>query len=333
MTTTRQIILKNRPIGRPDETDFEIVQNTLPPLHKDEVLIKTIYLSMDPYLRNMMNETEFVGPSFQIGQVFGGLTVGEVVESASNMYTSGDFVSGMWGWQTYANVRSDQLTKINPDLGPISTALGVLGISGLTAYFGMTEIGKPKADETVVISGAAGAVGMLAGQIAKTFGARVIGITGSDEKNEYLQKELGYDAAINYRESSDLLNSLKCVAPDGIDIYFDNVGGEISDAVLHHINPGARIPISGQIAQYNIGEPEMGPRIGMLLVKNSALMQGFSFTNYSSRFPEALDRLSGWIKEGKLKYKEHIIEGFENAPNAFSGLFSGKNIGKLLVKI
>jgi len=333
MTTTRQIILKNRPIGRPDETNFEIVQNTLPPLHKDEVLIKTIYLSMDPYLRNMMNETEFVGPSFQIGQVFGGLTVGEVVESASNMYTSGDFVSGMWGWQTYANVSTDQLTKINPDLGPVSTALGVLGISGLTAYFGMTEIGKPSADETVVISGAAGAVGMLAGQIAKTFGARVIGITGSDEKNEYLQKELGYDAAINYRESSDLLNSLKNAAPDGIDIYFDNVGGEISDAVLHHINPGARIPISGQIAQYNIGEPEMGPRIGMLLVKNTALMQGFSFTNYSSRFPEALDRLSGWIKEGKLKYKEHIIEGFENAPNAFSGLFSGKNIGKLLVKI
>jgi NADPH-dependent curcumin reductase CurA len=333
MRITQQIVLKSRPMGRPDETNFEIVQTPIPPLSKNEVLVKTVYLSIDPYLRNMMNEKEFVGPSFQIGQVFGGLTVGEVVESTSNTVQTGDFVTGVWGWQTYVNVNADQLTVINPDLAPISTALGALGISGLTAYFGMIDIGKPKAGETVVISGAAGAVGMLAGQIAKLFEAKVIGISGSDEKNEYLQKELGFDAAINYRKSSDLLADLKKAAPDGVDIYFDNVGGKISDAVLNHINPGARIPISGQIAQYNLDEPEIGPRIGLLLVKNTALMQGFSFTNYSSRFPEALDKLSGWIKEDRLKYKEHIIEGFENTPKAFSGLFSGENMGKLLVKI
>ncbi|MBD2870016.1 NADP-dependent oxidoreductase [Paenibacillus arenilitoris] len=334
MTITRQIVLKSRPMGRPDETNFEFVQTSLPALNQNEVLVKTRYLSLDPYLRNMMNEEEFVGPSFQLGQVFGGLAVGEVIESTSLLFQSGDFVSGAWGWQTFANVDAEPLTKINPDLSPVSTALGVLGISGLTAYFGLTEIGKPKVGETVVISGAAGAVGMLAGQIAKLFGAKVIGIAGSAEKNAYLQNELGFDATINYRMSNaELLAELKKAAPDGVDVYFDNVGGTITDAVLQLINPGARIPISGQIAQYNQTGTEMGPRIGMLLVKNSALMQGFSFTNYSSQFPEALEKLSGWIKEGRLKYKEHIIDGFEHTPKAFSGLFSGENTGKLLVKI
>ncbi|MFS0723154.1 NADP-dependent oxidoreductase [Paenibacillus sp. 1P07SE] len=333
MHITQQIHLMKRPIGRPDESNFEIVQAMLPKLERNEVRVKTQYMSIDPYLRNMMNEQPFVAPSFQLGQVFGELVVGEVTESTSKMFRPGDFVSGSWGWQTYANVSDEDLMLINPDQAPISTALGLLGISGLTAYFGMNEIGKPKAGETVVISGAAGAVGMLAGQIAKINGARVIGIAGSDKKANYLLQELGFHGAINYRTTSNLLADLKAAAPNGVDVYFDNVGGWISDTVLALLNRGARIPISGQISQYHSEEPELGPRVGNLLVKKSARMQGFSFIDYSSQFPAALEQLNSWSEAGKIKYKEHIIQGFEQAPRAFAGLFSGENIGKLLVQI
>lgn len=333
MLTNRKVILKSRPIGSPDETNFEFVEELLLSPKESEVTVKTHYLSIDPYLRNLMNEEKFVEPSVQLGEVFGVGTVGEVVETNSDFFQKGDFVAGFWGWQIYANVETNQLTKLNPNQAPISTALGVLGIAGLTAYFGMIDIGKPKAGETAVISGAAGSVGMLAGQIAKMYGARVIAITGSDTKNDYLRKELGFDAAINYRTTTNLFSNIKQAAPNGIDVYFDNVGGDISDSVLPLINRGARIPLCGQISQYNLEQPETGPRIGILLVKNAALMQGFSFTQYESRFPEALEILSGWMKENKLKYKEYIVEGFDNTPKAFKGLFSGENIGKLLVKI
>jgi NADPH-dependent curcumin reductase CurA len=333
MLTNRKIILKSRPTGKPNKKNFEFTEELLPSPINNEVTVKTHYLSIDPYLRNLMNEEEFVEPPAPLGEVFGGGAVGEVVETNSDLFQKGDFVSGSWGWQTYANVEDNQITKLNAELTPISTALGVLGIAGLTAYFGMIEIGKPKAGETIVISGAAGSVGMIAGQIAKILGARVIGIAGSDKKNNYLKNELHFDETINYQTTTNLKSSLQQAAPNGVDVYFDNVGGNISDAVMPLINPGARIPISGQISQYNLEKPEMGPRIGMYLVKNAALLQGFSFVQYESRFPEALETLSKWIKENKLNYKEHIVEGFENTPKAFEGLFSGENIGKLLVRI
>lgn len=333
MVTNHKIILKSRPVGKPDENSFELIKDTLPSPNNNEVTVKTHYLSIDPYLRNTMNEEKFVGPPAKLGEVFGGGAVGEIIKTNCEFLRKGDFVSGSWGWQTYANVEANQITKLNPDLAPISTALGVLGIAGLTAYFGMTEIGKLKTGETVVISGAAGSVGMLAGQLAKISGARVIGIAGSDKKNEYLKNELGFDETINYRATTNLQSSLQQAAPNGIDVYFDNVGGTTSDAVMPLLNHGARIPVSGQISQYNLQQPELGPRIGMYLVKNNALIQGFSFMQYKSHFPEALELLSKWMKENKLKYKEHIVEGFSNTPSAFQGLFSGENIGKLLIRI
>ncbi|WP_309122250.1 NADP-dependent oxidoreductase [Paenibacillus sp.] len=330
--TYKKIVLQKRPAGAPAVTDFAVVENDLPTLAEEEVLVKTLYLSIDPFLRNMMNEADFVGPSVPLGGVFGVLAAGEVLSSRSSAYREGDYVSGGWGWQTHAAVHAGRLTKVNPELGPVSTSLGLFGISGLTAYFGMIEIGKPKPGETVVVSGAAGAVGMIAGQIAKLYGAKVIGIAGSDEKNAYLKKELGFDETINYRTSPDLIAAVRQAAPEGVDVYFDNVGGAVSDAVIGYINPGARIPICGQISQYHSSTPESGPRVGMQLVKNNALMQGFAFTQYESRFPEALDLLSRWYKENKVKLEEHIIDGFENAPKAFVDLFRGKNIGKFLVK-
>ncbi|MXQ53819.1 NADP-dependent oxidoreductase [Shimazuella alba] len=333
MITNRKIILMNRPTGKPYKTNFEFTEESLQPITNKEVTVKTHYLSVDPYLRNTMRKEKFVGPPAPLGEVFGGGAVGEVVETNSDLFQKGDYVSGHWGWQTYANVEDNQITKLNAELAPISTALGVLGIAGLTAYFGMIEIGKPKAGETVVISGAAGSVGMLAGQIAKIHGARVIGIAGSNKKNCYLKNELRFDGTINYQATTNLKSSLQQVAPNGIDVYFDNVGGNISDAVMPLINSGARIPISGQISQYNLEKPELGPRIGMFLVKNNALIQGFAYMQYESHFPYALETLSKWIKDNKLKYKEHIVEGFENTPKAFEGLFSGENIGKLLVRI
>jgi NADPH-dependent curcumin reductase CurA len=237
----------------------------------------------------------------------------------------------MFGWRVYNVAKAEGLMKISPAV-PVTTALGVLGMPGLTAYFGLLDIGKPKEGETVVVSGAAGAVGMTVCQIAKIKGCRVVGIAGSDDKNQYLREELSVDAAINYKNAG-IQQALKESCPKGVDVYFDNVGGEISDAVLPLLKHGARVVICGQISFYCLAKPDVGPRVQPYLLVNSALMQGFIITDYAARFSEGVTQLAQWLAAGKLKYAENIVEGFENTPQAFIGLFSGDNLGKQIVKV
>ncbi len=298
-----------------------------------QVLVRTRFVSVDPYMRGRMNDRKSYVPPFQLNEVLNGGVVGEIVESKSNNFGKGDVVVGSLGWQDYSIADEKEVRKINPEIAPVSTALGLLGMPGLAAYFGLLDIGEPKQDETVVVSGAAGAVGTIVGQIAKIHGCRVVGIAGSDKKTNYLIHELGFDTAINYRTAPSLRKALEEACPNGVDIYFDNVGGDISDAVLSLINNNARIPLCGQISLYNEKHTPMGPRIQPQLLTHSALMKGFIVRNYADRFEEGILQLAHWLREKRLKYAENIIEGLENAPKAFIGLFAGENLGKQLVKV
>jgi NADPH:quinone reductase len=334
----KKILLVNRPKGMASESDFQIVDAEVPVPSEGEVLIRTLYLSVDPYMRGRMNDRKSYVPPFALNEPVMGGVVAEVVESRSEAFAPGDIVTGLLPWQLYTVAKADKsnvtaIRKVDPRLAPVTTALGILGITGLTAYFGLLDIGRPVAGETVVVSGAAGAVGTVVCQIAKIKGCRVVGIAGSDEKNRYLTEELGVDVAINYRTATDINEALKDACPEGVDIYFDNVGGDISDAVLPLIRHGARIIICGQISIYNLEQLDMGLRVQPYLLVNSALMQGFIVSDYVARFAEGFAQLGAWLAEGKLKYAEDIVEGFENAPRAFIGLFSGENLGKRLVKV
>ena len=262
-----------------------------------------------------------------------GGAIGKVVESKNPQYQVGDFVVGMFGWQQYAVSSGKGLRKLDPHAAPLPTGLSVLGITGLSAYFGLLDVCHPQPGETVVVSGAAGAVGSVAGQIAKIQGCRVVGIAGSDAKIDYLLNELGFDAAFNYKTVTDYHARLKELCPSGVDVYFDNVGGAITDAVLKCINVHARVSVCGQISQYNLERPELGPRwFGTLIVKR-AKVQGFLILDYASRFQEGLRQLGQWLREGKLKHREEFAEGIENAPRAFLGMLQGRNTGKQLVKV
>lgn len=329
----KQIILANRPKGMPDDSTFQLVEKDIDELKEGQILIKTLYVSVDPYMRGRMEDAESYVEPYPLNKVIEGGSVGEVIESKSESFSKGDIVTGMFGWQTHATADEAAVRKIDPSIAPITTHLGILGMTGLTAYFGLLDIGQPKAGETVVISGAAGAVGSTVGQIAKIKGAHVVGIAGSDEKINYLKNELGFDEGINYQTTANLENDLKAACPNGVDVYYDNVGGEISDAVLSQLNRFARVPICGAISSYNLEEEDLGPRVQTTLIKKSAMMQGFTVGNYADRFQEGAMELGAWLKAGKLKYRETIKEGFENIPNAFLDLFEGKNIGKLLVKV
>jgi NADPH:quinone reductase len=334
----RRIILALRPTGMPSVDNFRIVDAEMPRPAEGEVLLKTLYLSVDPYMRGRMNEGKSYVAPFELNEMITGGVVSEVVESRSGHFQMGDIVAGYLGWELYSVAKGDDraagsLTKVDQAFAPITTALGILGMPGLTAYFGLLDVGRPAAGETVVVSGAAGAVGMVVCQIAKIKGCRVVGIAGSDEKNKYLMDELGVDAAVNYKTSGDLRRSLKDACPRGVDVYFDNVGGEISDSVMTLINHGARIVICGQISLYNLERPDVGPRAQLPLLIKSALMQGFIVSDYAARFPEGVSQLGRWLAEGQLKNAENIIEGFENAPRAFLGLFAGENTGKQLVRV
>jgi NADPH-dependent curcumin reductase CurA len=280
----------------------------------------------------MNDRKSYVAP-FQLNEVLNGGAVGEIVESKSNDFVKGDIVVGNLGWEDYSTADEKEVRTINPDIAPVSTVLGVLGMPGLTAYFGLMDIGRPKQHETVVVSAAAGAVGTTVGQIARIHDCRVVGIAGSDKKIKYLIDELGFDAAINYRTAPNLRKALKEACPDGVDIYFDNVGGDISDAVLSLINNNARIPLCGQISLYNETRILTGPRVQPQLLTHSALMKGFLVHNYTDRFDEGIRQLAAWMKEKKLKYVENIVDGLENAPKAFIGLFAGENLGKQIVKV
>lgn len=318
--------------GVPAIDTFRIENAEMPQPNEGEVLVRTLYLSVDPYMRGRMSDRKSYVPPFQLNEVIVGGGIGEVVESRSPAFQPGDIVTGMLGWRLYSVVKADELRKIDPRVAPVTTALGVLGMPGLTAYFGLLDICNPQPNETVIVSGAAGAVGMTVCQISKLKGCRVVGIAGSDEKNRYLKDELGVDATINYKTVA-LKEALAESCLDGVDVYFDNVGGEVSDAVMPLINKGARISICGQISLYNLEKPDLGPRVQPYLLVKSAFMKGFIIIDYTARFAEGVMQLSRWVAEGKLKYAENIIEGFENAPRAFLGLFSGENLGKQLVKV
>jgi NADPH-dependent curcumin reductase CurA len=317
----------------PTLENFRFEEEDVPEIQDGEVLVRTLYLSVDPYMRGRMTDRKSYIPPFAVNQVILGGAIGEVVETRSPAFHVGDIVTGMLGWQLYNVAKAEALRKVDPRVAPISTALGILGHTGLTAYFGLFDIGKPQPGETVVVSGAAGAVGTVVCQIAKLKGCRVVGIAGSDEKNKYLKEEIGVDATINYRTVTDIRQAIIDACPKGVDIYFDNVGGEISDAVIQQINHGARIPLCGLISQYNLETLETGMKPQPYLIINSALMQGFIITDYFPRFTEGIVQLAQWLKAGKLKSAEHIVEGFENTPNAFLGLFKGENLGKQLVKV
>ncbi|WHX40864.1 NADP-dependent oxidoreductase [Mesobacillus sp. AQ2] len=329
----RQIVLANRPKGMPDEETFHFIEQDTKELEEGEVLLRTLYVSVDPYMRGRMQDAESYIEPFQLGKVIEGGSIGEVIESKSENFQQGDIAIGMFGWQTHYVAKEKEIRKIDPSLAPITTHLGILGMTGLTAYFGLLDIGKPKEGETVVVSGAAGAVGSVVGQIAKIKGARVVGIAGAEDKISFLKDQLQFDEAVNYKTAADLKEAIGQACPDGVDVYFDNVGGEVSDAVLTKLNRYARIPVCGAISSYNLESVDLGPRVQTTLIKKSALMQGFTVGNFSNRFHEGATQLGKWLQEGKLKYQETIDEGFENIPNAFLDLFKGNNTGKLLVKV
>jgi NADPH-dependent curcumin reductase CurA len=329
--TTRQIVLASRPKGIPTEENFRFENVDLPRLQTGEVLLRGLYYSVDPYMRGRMNEAKSYIPPFQIDQAMEGGVVAEVLESKSSQFKKGDKVTGMLPWREQIISAEKGLRKIDALGVPDSYYLGILGMPGLTAYVGLNHIAKPKAGETVVVSGAAGAVGMIVGQIAKIEGCRVVGIAGSEEKVKLLQ-EFGFDEVINYKTNDDMRKAVKAVCPKGVDIYFDNVGGEISDAVMPSLNFFARVPLCGQISLYNATDIPVGPRLQPILVTRSVLLQGFIVLNYSHLYSEAIQYLSKHVKEGKLKFRETIVEGFDQLPHAFLGLFKGENTGKMIVR-
>jgi NADPH-dependent curcumin reductase CurA len=327
----RQIVLVSRPRGEPTESDFTLVESPIPEPGPGEFLAQTIYLSLDPYMRGRMNAGESYARPAELGQPMVGGTVGHVVRSNHPGFAAGEFVLGYWGWQEYGVSRGNGVRKLDPAQAPISYALGVLGMPGMTAYVALLDIGRPRPGETVLVSAAAGAVGSVVGQIAKIQGCRAVGTAGSEEKCRFVTAELGFDACVNYK-TQDLKQALKDACPSGIDIYYDNVGGPVLAAVLRQINRGARIPLVGHIAQYNANELPPGPNLVPLLVKR-ALIQGFIVSDHPDREADFLREVSGWMKQGKIKYREDIVSGLENAPRAFLGLFRGENTGKRLVLV
>ncbi len=321
----RQWVLNSRPDGMPTEADFELVDSPMPSPEYGQILIKSLWNSMDPYMRGRIT-------SSPIGGVIESEAVGRVMESRLDGINAGDIVRGRIGWQEYGLLDVTSAHLVNPDYGPISTSIGVLGMPGLTAYFGLLDVCEPKPGDTVVVSSASGAVGAVVGQIAKIGGCRVIGIAGSDEKVSYVVDELGFDAGINYK-AENVSEALGLVAPDGVDCYFDNVGGPITEAVMEHLAMYSRTVICGRISEYNESEPSMGPRILRYLHSTRSRIQGFTVNQYPAQFEDGRAQLARWVKSGEIKYKEDIIEGFENCPRAFIGQLGGANFGKLLIKV
>ena len=330
--TTKQIVLSGRPNGKPVIKNFQTNDFELPEINDKEVLLKAMFLSVDPYMRGRMNDAKSYVPPFELGEPISGGVVAKVVKSNSINFKENDIVTGNLPWQQHCIAKEIDLIKIDTSTAPASYFLGILGMPGLTAYFGFMHIGKPKPGETVVVSGAAGAVGLVVGQLAKLNGCRVIGIAGSEEKVKLLKEEFGFDEVINYKTCTDLKKAIANACPKAVDIYYDNVGGETSDAVISNINFNARIVLCGQIALYNSTEIPMGPRLQPMLLTRSVLMQGFIISNYQSQFSEGSKHLAMWVQQGKLKYKETIVKGFDKLPAALLGLFEGDNIGKMIVE-
>lgn len=330
---TKQILLASRPKGFPETSNFTFEEIDLPVLQNGDILLKSLYISVDPYMRGRMSDRKSYIDPFEVDKPITGGVVAEVMDSKDSTFCKGDQVVGMLPWATYSIAKGKALQKIDTTDVPASYYLGILGMPGLTAYIGLVDICSPKPRETVVVSGAAGAVGTVVGQMAKILGCYVVGITGSDEKAQLLTSKFGYDRAINYKATDNLAQSIKDVCPKGVDCYFDNVGGDITDAVVLNINFHARIALCGQIALYNEENISVGWRLLPRILSQSALIKGYIVSNYQERFPGALQQLKRWLEDGKLKYAETIIVGFDRLPNAFLGLFTGENTGKMIVKI
>jgi len=328
----RQWLLANRPAGEPSESDFEMVERSVPEPGEGEFVARALYLSLDPYMRGRMRDVKSYAAPAVLGEVMVGGVVSQVIASKNAAFAMGDIIQGNFGWQEYAASDGTGVQMIDASLAPISTAVGILGMPGVTAYFGLLEVGQPVAGETVVVSAASGAVGGVVGQIAKIKGCRTVGIAGGAEKCAYVTDELGFDAAVDYKAAPDLHAALADACPDGIDVYFDNVGGATLDTVLSLINLHARIAICGMISEYNLTAPELAPRPTRALLVNRARMQGLLVHDWADRRDEGVAQMAAWIDEGKLQYREDVIEGIENMPKAFLRLLRGQNFGKQLVK-
>jgi len=328
----KTILLKNRPKGRPELSDFEFKDEQKPECNDGQILLKTLFISVDPYMRGRMRDEKSYVEPFELNKPIESALVAQVTESKSDTFKEGDYVTGMLQWKEFQTSDGKNLRKVDKDQAPLSANLGVLGMTGLTAYFGLTDIGEPQEGETLLVSGAAGAVGSIVGQIGKIKGCRVVGIAGSDEKIELIQDKFGFDSGINYSKTEDMTAAIDKHAPDGIDVYFDNVGSYTLDAAMNNINRFGRVVNCGAISLYNETDQPTGPRLETTIVKKSIKMQGFIVRNYQDRFEEGIKQLGSWLKDGKLKYEETIVEGFDNTPQAFIDLFDGKNKGKMVVK-
>lgn len=332
MERNLQVTLVSRPVGEPKESDFAFVESVPPEPSDGEVLVRCLWLSLDPYMRGRMNEARSYARPVELGEVMTGQGVGEVVESRSRRFAAGEIVVGPFGWQEFAATPAHHLRRVDPEVAPMSTALHVLGMTGLTAYFGLLEVCRPLPGDTVVVSAASGAVGQIVGQLARIAGCRAIGLAGSPEKVDDLLELYGYDAGIDYK-AEDAGEALKRTCPDGVNVYFDNVGGEISTAVHRRLAQNARIAICGQISEYNQVPPQGGPSsLGFMIVRR-VRMEGFLVGDFAHLFEPALARLAAWLREGRLRYREDVVEGLNTAPRAFIGLLNGENRGKLLVKV
>ena len=339
--TSRRIVLTGRPEGGRVTADlFKLEEGPRPAPRENEVLLRVLYLSLDPAMRGWISETPNYRDPVPLGEIMPGFTVAEVAASNHPDYAAGEIVAARVGWRDWALADGSAIDrKVDPAVAPITTALHVLGHTGFTAYLGLMEAGEPKAGETVAVSTAAGAVGSMVGQIARLKGCRAVGITGSDDKVAACTGRFGYDAAVNYKTHPPvdaLAAALGEAAPEGIDVYFDNVGGEVSDAVLAHINVGARIVVCGTMGIRDVapGEPQPpGPRVNRTLLIKRARMQGFLFFDYVERMPAALAELAAWVRDGKLVYAEDIVDGLENAPAALVRLLAGRNTGKMIVRV
>ncbi|MDC0707183.1 NADP-dependent oxidoreductase [Stigmatella sp. ncwal1] len=330
----REIHLKSRPQGEPTPDNFELVEVTVPEPAEGQLLVRNLFMSVDPYMRGRMNDVKSYVPPFKLGAVLDGGSVGQVVRSRAPGFQEGDLVTASGGWREYHLAEARQFTKVDPGVGSPSAYLGVLGMPGMTAYVGLLDFGKPVAGETVFVSGAAGAVGGLVGQIAKLKGCRVVGSAGSPEKVKHLREELGFDDAFNYKDGP-VAEALARTCPDGIDVYFDNVGGEHLEASLDKMKNYGRIVMCGAISQYNATAPAPGPRNLALVVGKRLTLQGFIVSDQRNlhRRPDFLRDVGGWLREKKVKEVETVVEGLEKAPEAFIGLLRGHNTGKMVVKL
>jgi len=333
-TVNQQVWLKSRPTGIPQAENFALRDGEIPQISEGEVLVKNHYLSADPAMRGWINDSSNYWPQVEIGATLRAFAVGEIIASKHSSYAIGDRIMGIFGWQEYSAATDKHImVKVPRSDLPLSLFLGVLGLNGFTAYFGLLDVGQPNAGETVIVSTAAGSVGSCVGQLAKLKGCRTIGIAGGREKVRQCLEEFGYDAAIDYKGVADLDGAIKAACPDGVDVYYDNTSGAISDAVLRNLKLGARIVICGTASYPSWNPWNTGPRPERHLLVKRARMQGFLTTDFIARFPEAIANLSGWIRDGKIRYREEMLEGIQHAPATVQKLYSGENTGKLVMRL